>query len=117
MHAVGVLSIAEARRLLGTTSTALSDSELESLIQQLHAAGLVIGGLYRAPGRRDASLGTLAPEQEEAFEERAAILEFEAKLSRNRAERLALVATIGSGHLPCVPSSTVGSRRASRRRT
>lgn len=114
-----MLSVANARAILGPSSAGRSDSDVASLIEQLHVVSLVIGGLYKSGVR---SLGVpaeaLLPEERESFEERAAILEFDGKLSRARAERLALGDPLQSDQpKPCAPLSTAGSQRASRRRT
>ena len=53
------------------------------------------------------ALGTVAPEERCDIEERAAILEFDAKLSRDRAERLALAQRIQTQLLSAISDSLV----------
>lgn len=89
------LSVADCRRLVGPDCT-ITDDALVGLRDQVYALARVIVG----------STGALSPgEALTDIEERAAILEFDGKLSRASAERAALI---------CVRSSIAASRRKSK---
>ena len=85
-----MLTLQRCRELLETDSPGLSDSELEALRKQLYAIAQV--GIHaRARERQFAqAIAALAEDERADVEERAAILEFDGKLSRDQAERLAL---------------------------
>ena len=52
------------------------------------------------------ALAGLTPDQREAFEERAAILEYDAGLPRRTAERRALAEVLAQARRPTAPPST-----------
>ena len=110
-----VVSPLDARGILGPGCTA-SDTELVALIDQLRTMSSVIGEIYRSgQGNVAANVNGLSDAEREDYEERAALLEFDAKLSRATAERLAVAAVIPfRGRKPCGPSSTAASRRTSK---
>jgi hypothetical protein len=85
-----VVSLQRCRELLAGEAEALSDREIEALREQLcvlartcRPAKAELDGFRRA-------LAALGEEERADVEERAAILEFDGKLSRDQAERLAL---------------------------
>ena len=63
---------------------------------------------FPAPLDRDVAeaLAGLTPEQREAFEERAAILEYDAGFPRRTAERRALVEVLAQARRTTVPPGT-----------
>ena len=95
-----MLSVQRCRELLGRDS-ARSDAEMERLRDDLYLLANVAIGLYceertsaARPSMQEASVYLTQGEQE-AAEERAAIMEFEGGVERDEAERRALVGTIG----------------------
>jgi hypothetical protein len=91
-------SLERCRQILGGTADCLSDDQILTLRDQLAAFAAVAVDLFGAAQRSPkpsnglllAALGALDPNERADVEERAAILEFEGKLSRDQAERLAL---------------------------
>src|SRR5262245_5078699 len=90
-----MLATSRVRELLGATAKDLSDAELTELARGMyvlarHALGEYRRG-HRIPASQEASALAAVPELErEAIEERAAVLEFDAKMPRDTATRLAL---------------------------
>jgi len=81
----------ECRRLIG--NDAISDAELEALRDRLYQLAQAAIARYASIGNHDKFARGLSmiPEADQAdIEERAAILEFDGRLSRDQAERLAL---------------------------
>lgn len=92
-----MLALQRCRELLGTESDNLTDSELEALRAGLTALASVTVSAYSArtivtPAQ---ALSTLSSEERAEAEERAAILEFDAGLSRSAAEQLAVTEMLG----------------------
>ena len=87
-----MLSVEKCRKILGSNCD-LSDSELESLRGQLYGLADISIGLFRTKKlslpELEARLSTLSDEERDEWEERAAILEYEAGLDRAEAETLA----------------------------
>ena len=108
---VALLSIRRCRKVLGRESPR-SDTELERLRNHLYALGSLVVGAFSRPdvhreARKPASseeagnargrevgmlelTRQLGGDEREAFEERAAILEFDGGVSRSEAEKVAL---------------------------
>jgi hypothetical protein len=88
----------------------LADSELEQLRDQLYRLAEVVVEAYESEtvnGRRDmALLEQMPPSHREIVEERAAMLEFDAHMSRYRATRAAL-----ASHLKLQSRSTTRAGR------
>ena len=85
-----MLSLQRCRELLTGDARAFSDDELEALRTQFYAVAQV-GVRATIRERRFAqAIADLSEEERADVEERAAILEFEGRLSRDQAERLAL---------------------------
>jgi hypothetical protein len=87
------LAISQCRVILGDAARDLSDQQVEALRDQLYAIATVSRQAFWAAKQLpfDLALGLLPVAEREEVEERAAIAEFEGKLSRDQAERLALV--------------------------
>ena len=93
------IPIDTCRRFLGPAAAGLTDAQLEELRDQLYDLAQVTVASYASgpgvPPKR------LAPHFGEAdyfdVEERAAIMEFDGRLSRDQAERLALRQRASSG--------------------
>lgn len=89
------LSIPKCRALLEEAADGLSDREVESIRDQFY-------GVVRAAANAQARVQTpfnrtiaqMSSAERDAVEERAAIVEFDGKLSRDEAERTALAALI-----------------------
>jgi hypothetical protein len=93
-----MLSIAKCRQLLGPNQRDLSDQQIEALRTGLYEAASVVLAL-RVPCRvrtdPEASALAAVPESDrEVVEERAAVLEFDANMSRDTATRQALHAYV-----------------------
>lgn len=86
------ISLASCRRLIGALASGHSDAELEKLRDELYTVARVALEVHPMGGpRRFASaFSSLAEDQRFDVEERAAILEFDGRLTRDQAERLAL---------------------------
>lgn len=105
-----MLPLAQVRAILGTKYAGVSDGVLEEFRDQLSAMCPAINRAYQS--RLSAAVSGLGPEERLEVEERAAILEFDAKLSRANAERLALATVIPLREKkPCGLLSTAASRR------
>lgn len=76
----------------------MSDTQVEALRDQLYAIATVARRAFMAANELpfDLALGLLSADERHDVEERAAIVEFDGKLSRDQAERLALVPKIHS---------------------
>jgi hypothetical protein len=83
---VEVLSIGECRRLIGPECT-LDDDTVLALRDQLYALAFVARATHRS---YEARIDSLPEADRLEVEERAAIFEFDAKMPRSQAERLAL---------------------------
>jgi hypothetical protein len=91
MRAPRQLSLAECRRLIGEDS--ITDEKLEQVRDGFYAVARTVTCAYlRGKDREGLSiiLSALSEDDRAEVEERAAIIEFEGKLSRDQAERLAL---------------------------
>jgi len=93
-----MLSVARCRTLLPTEAKDWSDAQVEALRDQLY---VLAGALLDDAGRTEvaaSSMKTALPlvpsDHRPALEERAAILEFDAGLSRDDAERAALTSYV-----------------------
>ena len=84
-----MLTVARCRELLGVSR--LSDTEIRNLLDEMHAVARVICEAYgNGAEQYRAAIRELPPSERDGIEERAAILEFESKLPRRVAERLAI---------------------------
>lgn len=78
---------------MSTAADGLSDTEVERLRDQMYElAHVTVNSYPRRTAGCSTVLGEVAPDDQAAIEERAAILEFEGNLHRDDAERLAAVA-------------------------
>ena len=87
------LSVAACRRLLGSTAEGLSDVALEQVRDQLYQfAGAAVSAYTRAKPCpfEDALKVTRADDRSDAEERAAILVEFDAKMPRGAAERIAL---------------------------
>jgi hypothetical protein len=83
------LSLERCRQILGSNCT-LSDSELELLRDQLYGfANILVDSFSQKKLKHLVSTLKIPAELDERFQERAAILEFEAGFNREEAEKLA----------------------------
>lgn len=95
-----MISLARVRELLGESVTDLGWSDLETLREQLYGLANSVCDLY--PKGRNAFaderriLGELEPDVLADVEERAAVLEFDANMTRDQATRLALSLRLGA---------------------
>lgn len=112
----GRLSVEACREFLSDDS-ALSDSELRQLRDQLYVLARVALGAYGSPSRFDELTAGLQQHDRLDIEERAAILEFEGKLPRDRAERVAVSQYCRqvNREATCAPLSTAESRQRNKR--
>lgn len=85
-----MVSLQRCRELLTGDARAISDDKLEALRAQFYAVAQV--GVRAAIRERQfaQAIAVLSEEERADVEERAAILEFDGRLSRDQAERLAL---------------------------
>jgi hypothetical protein len=88
------LPLVTCRRLLGTSGTGLSDAEVVRLVEQLYDVARIVVALHeRDRVQVDATvLRALSKDERVDVEERAAVLEFDAGMSRRDATRTALAA-------------------------
>jgi hypothetical protein len=95
-----MLSLARCRTLLPTEAKDWSDAQVEALRDQLYVLAGVLLDDARRTGAAGSSMNTALPlvpsEHRPDLEERAAILEFDAGLSRDDAERTALTSYVFS---------------------
>ena len=91
-------SLAECRRLLGSLANGFSDAEVERIRGQFYAlAGFVVEAAGQNSDNGEASMLALVPEDDlYGVEERAAVLECDAKMTREFATRAALGAYMES---------------------
>jgi hypothetical protein len=92
---LGPLSLPACRRLLGHAAEPLSDDELTRLRDQLYAVGRCAVAVFVASASDTdevTALDCLPAEAREEVEERAAIVQFDAKLPRGLASRAAVSA-------------------------
>lgn len=109
------LPVSECRSLLAAEAVELSDGQVQAVRDQLYALCSTIGRAYREIARSTSQ--TLTADERDSAEERAAILEFDAKLSRATAERVALATVVPQPkNKRCAPSSTAASRRLNKPR-
>jgi len=87
-----VLSLSKCREILGGESARLSDEQVTRLRDQLYALAETAVQLAHITPPVDFTLAaaSLTTEVRADVEERAAILEFDGRLSRDQAERFAL---------------------------
>ena len=90
-----MLSVARCRDLLLNEARDWSDARVEALQDELYALALILlEGLPRSDVAEaspiEAALRLVPAEQQTDLEERAAILEFDARLPRDEAERAAV---------------------------
>ncbi len=92
MTGLSQLSLTTCRRLLGASGTDLSDTELIRLVDQMSSYARVALTHYKTDGTQveSAALRLLPTDDREAIEERAAVLEFDAGMTRGEATRTAL---------------------------
>ena len=90
-----MLAFRLCKELLGAESDNLTDIELESLRAGLTALASVTVSAYSARTVVDPALALLSSEERAEADERAAILEFDAGLSRSAAEQLAVTEMLG----------------------
>lgn len=107
-----MLSIRQCRELLGKEASGISDEELAVIREQIYSLAALTIDAGKSHGKRahlrlvngtaaslpdptfmDA-LDLLSDEQRAAIEERAAILEYDANLTRDEAERAAIVMSV-----------------------
>jgi hypothetical protein len=91
-----MLSNARIKELLGGRAERLSDAELNQLTEDLYTLARHVISAY-SPNNPDChvapeetTLAVIPADEREAVEERAAVLEFDAKMSRDVATRAAL---------------------------
>ena len=90
-----MLSVARCRSLLSNEAKDWPDAKVEAIRDELYAlAGVLLDGVRRAEVADVRSMKTALPlvssDKRPDLEERAAILEFDAGLSRDEAERAAM---------------------------
>jgi hypothetical protein len=89
----GHLDVHECRRLLGPAADAMDEGALERVRDALYELAWTVCALYVADADRateEAALAHFAADDREALEERAAMLQFDAKMSRANATRSAI---------------------------
>lgn len=86
------LSLASCRRLLGAAGADMSDAEVTRLRDQMYDLAHSVFAVYPGSEARLewSALDGLSREDREAVEERAAVLEFDAGMSRTDANRTAI---------------------------
>ena len=96
-----MLSLTNCREILGADSANISDAEMEALRDQLYyLATVTINTLQADRGSSNAfsnlrlSLNQCLAERCIEVEERAAVMEFDGKLSRDEAERTAIARAV-----------------------
>ena len=88
--------------MLGSAGEELTDEQVCQLSDGLYSLAEMAVDLYSLPGRQrpagqyGASRHFLGAEEREVTDERAAICEYEGRLPRDAAERLAVVQTLNS---------------------
>lgn len=92
------LSIATCRQLVECSCAHLSDAEVERLRDQLYDIAAQVVLAYD-PAQKlfedaDAALHLVTPNDRENIEERAAILEFDAQMTRDTATRISVAAHV-----------------------
>jgi len=98
-----MLSHARIRELLRGRAERLSDADLNQLAEGLymlarHAVGAYPSkGLHSDSESEESALAVLPADEREAVEERAAVLEFDGKMSRDTATRTALSVYVLNG--------------------
>jgi hypothetical protein len=87
------LSLVTCRRLLGASSRSLSDTEVVRLVDEMYELARIVVTLHERDSAQSdpAALRLLPSEDREAIEERAAVLEFDAGMTRSAATRTAFV--------------------------
>jgi len=96
-----MLSVTNCREILGADSAKISDAEMEALRDQLYyLATVTVNTLQSNRGSSNAfsnlrlSLKQCLADTCIEVEERAAVMEFDGKLSRDQAERAAIAAAV-----------------------
>jgi hypothetical protein len=88
-----LLSVSDCRHLLGTAGAGLADTDVVRLRDQLYAiAEIALLQHERSVAEREAALRLLPADVRDGVEERAAVLEFDAGMTRSTATRTALEA-------------------------
>lgn len=102
------LSLASCRRHLGTACAHMSDAEVTRLRDQIYEVAHSIFAIHPDSAARVewSALHRLSSEDREAVEERAAVLEFDAGMTRTQATRTAM-----ASHLKTARLTKVGSER------
>ena len=96
-----MITVSQCRRILGKKYRC-DDAGLEKILEEMYLlANTLLDVFLESPGRPgigsfESILQMLPVSARDAFEERAAILEFDAGLSRHDAERSAIAAYFGS---------------------
>ena len=85
-----MLSLQRCRELLAGDARSVSDEELEAVRKQFYALALVGTREAIQAQRFEQAIAKLREEERADVEERAAIMQFDGRLSREQAERLAL---------------------------
>lgn len=96
-----MLSLTDCREILGADSANISDAEMEALREQLYYLATVAIISLQANRGSSSSFSNLRPSLNQCcantcmeLEERAAVMEFDGKLSRDEAERAAIAGAI-----------------------
>ena len=84
------LSIDTCRRLLGKVGARIGDAELERLRDQLYSLARVTLAAY-AQSSPDTAQAQAVTDDRVSLDERAAILQFDGRLSRDASDRLAVL--------------------------
>jgi len=85
------LSATVCRRLLGGMAKGMSDVEVEQIRDQLYTVARLVVTAYEPRRQLFSEVLEFLPESQRSdAEERAAILQFDGKLNRDQAERLAI---------------------------
>ena len=102
------LSPARCRRLLDAAGADMSDAEVARLRDQMYDVVRSLVAVYPGSAARLewSALDRLSSEDREAVEERAAVLEFDAGMTRTEATRTAI-----ASHLKPARLTTTGSER------
>jgi len=97
-----LLSLPACRRLLGKAGEGVSDDDLARLRDQFYGIALCVVPAYETSssdtGEATTALDCLPADAREDVEERAAIIQFDAKLPRGLATRAAVAARMNVEH-------------------
>jgi hypothetical protein len=95
----GPLSVPACRRLLGAAGEGLSDAEVARIRDRFYAVAHCAVEAYIQDGSHETEpmvLAALPADVREDVEERAAVLQYDARLSRGLATRVAVASRLGS---------------------